>query len=289
MHTSVLLQEVLNALQPRPNVGYRAIDATLGMGGHAAALLERSAPDGFLIGLDADATAVETASQTLSHFQGRFELVHANFRGLGNLDIEPVDGIVLDLGLSSTQLESSGRGFSFQRDEPLDMRFDEESDAPTAAELLNTLPEAELATILKDFGEEPRARRVARAIVQRRPLHSTGDLVAAVTRALGPARGRIHPATRTFQALRIAVNDELGALETGLEAARELLKPGGRLAVISFHSLEDRIVKWRLRGWADQGRVHILTKKPIVPSDDEARANPRARSAKLRIAERVAV
>jgi 16S rRNA (cytosine1402-N4)-methyltransferase len=286
-HTSVLLEEVLEALQPWPSVGYRALDATLGAGGHAAGLLERSSPDGFLIGLDADPTALEAARTHLSKFAGRFELRHANFRDLKELDIAPVNGIVLDLGLSSTQLEASGRGFSFRSDEPLDMRFDPQADTPTAANLLNELPEAELERIIKSFGEEPRARRLAKVIVQRRPLRTTTDLVAAVTQALGPARGRIHPATRTFQALRIAVNDELEALEAGLAAAIELLKPRGRLAVISFHSLEDRIVKWRLRGWADQGRVQILTKKPIVPSHEEARANPRARSGKLRVAQRM--
>jgi 16S rRNA (cytosine1402-N4)-methyltransferase len=200
-----------------------------------------------------------------------------------------VDAIVFDLGLSSPQLDSSGRGFSIRFDEPLDMRFDPASDQPTAADLLNTLSERELEHMLRSFGEEPRARRVARAIAQRRaraPFERTGDLVAAVTSALGPARGRIHPATRAFQALRIAVNDELAALEAGLDAAIELLVPGGRLAAISFHSLEDRIAKWRLRGWADEDRARVLTRKPIVPGQAEAHANPRARSAKLRIAER---
>jgi 16S rRNA (cytosine1402-N4)-methyltransferase len=198
-------------------------------------------------------------------------------------------GIVFDLGVSSMQLDASGRGFSFRGDEPLDMRFGANSGMPTAADLLNSLPEAELEHVLRAYGEEPRARRLARTIVQRRgqrPFDRTGDLVAAVTVALGPARGRIHPATRTFQALRIAVNDELGALETGLEAALALLRPGGRVAVISFQSLEDRIVKWRFRGWADEGRVRVLTRKPLVPDADELDRNPRARSAKLRVAER---
>jgi 16S rRNA (cytosine1402-N4)-methyltransferase len=189
------------------------------------------------------------------------------------------------------QLESSGRGFSLRLDDPLDMRFDPQSDAPSAAELLNSLSETELERILREFGEEPRARRLARTILQRRERQAfgrTGDLVAAVTAALGPARGRIHPATRTFQALRIAVNDELQALESGLDGALGLLKPGGRIAVISFHSLEDRIVKWRFRGWAERGLVQVVTRKPLVPTQLEVRLNPRARSAKLRVAERVA-
>jgi 16S rRNA (cytosine1402-N4)-methyltransferase len=265
-----------------------ALDGTLGAGGHAFGLLERSSPDGRLIGLDADPQALELARQRLSEFQGRFELIQRNFRELGEQELEPLDAVLLDLGLSSMQLDTSGRGFSFRSDEPLDMRFDPSSEAPTTAELVNTLSEAELEHILREYGEEPRARRVARAIVQRRPLETTTDLVGAVTAALGPARGRINPATRTFQALRIAVNDELGALEAGLDAAVKLLRPGGRVAVISFHSLEDRIVKWRFRGWAEQGLVHVLTRKPLLPDDDETRRNPRARSAKLRAAERVA-
>jgi 16S rRNA (cytosine1402-N4)-methyltransferase len=176
-------------------------------------------------------------------------------------------------------------------DEPLDMRFDPHAPGQTAADMLNTASEAELVQILSEFGEEPRARRVARSMVRRRaraPFASTGDLVSAVTAALGPTRGRIHPATRTFQALRIAVNDELAALQRGLSAAVDLLRPGGRIAVISFHSLEDRIVKWRFRAWAEAGQLTILTRKPVVPGAGEQRANPRARSAKLRVAERTA-
>jgi 16S rRNA (cytosine1402-N4)-methyltransferase len=287
----VLLEAVLEALQPRPGRGFRALDCTVGAGGHSFGLLERSSPDGQLVGLDADPAALALAAARLAPFAGRFELRNANFGRLGDLHIEPVDAVLFDLGLSSMQLESSGRGFSFRLDEPLDMRFDAYADVPTAAELLNSLSEAELERILREFGEEPRARRVARSITQRRqqrPFTRTPDLVAAVTAALGPARGRIHPATRTFQALRIAVNDELGALERGLEAAVGLLEPGGRIAVISFHSLEDRIVKWRFRGWADQHSLTILTRKPLVPSRDEQRTNPRARSAKLRVAERTA-
>ena len=290
-HTSVLLESVLDFLQPRPGSGFRALDCTLGAGGHAFGVLERSAPDGRLVGLDADPRALELAAARLAPFGGRVTLLNRNFGDLAELDLEPVDAIVFDLGLSSMQLESSGRGFSFRADEPLDMRFDPQAELATAAELLNTLPEADLERILREYGEEPRARRLARTIAQRRhdrPLQTTTDLVAAVTAALGPARGRIHPATRTFQALRIAVNDELQALQAGLDAAVHLLQPHGHLAVISFHSLEDRIVKWRFRGYADDGLVRILTRKPVTPMDEEARANPRARSAKLRVVERLA-
>jgi 16S rRNA (cytosine1402-N4)-methyltransferase len=283
---------VLAWLRPRPGVGYRALDCTINGGGHSAGLLERSAPDGQLVGLDADAAALERARVRLAAYAGRFRLLHANFRQLGELDLEPVDGIVFDLGLSSLQLEGSRRGFSLRADEPLDMRFDPRSGTPRAADLLNELPQTELERILREYGEERAARRLARLIVQHRqrePLERTEQLVALVSRALGPQRGRIHPATRTFQALRIATNDELGALEAGLEAAVGLLRPGGRLAVISFHSLEDRIVKWRLRRWAEASLVTILTRKPQLPDALEVQANPRARSAKLRVAERLGI
>jgi 16S rRNA (cytosine1402-N4)-methyltransferase len=294
VHTSILLEPVLEALQPRPGIGFRALDCTVGGGGHSYGLLERSSPDGLLVGLDADPGALELAATRLAEFGGRFSLLNRNFGELAALapDLEPFDAIVFDLGLSTMQLESSGRGFSFRLDEPLDMRFDPHSERPSAADLLNTSLESELERTLREFGEEPRARRVARTIVQRRiqrPLQRTGDLVAAVIVALGPARGRIHPATRTFQALRIAVNDELEMLEVGLDAARQLLKPGGRLAVVSFQSLEDRIVKWRFRDWAEDGSFRILTRKPQVPEREEVRQNPRARSAKLRVLERAAM
>src|ERR1051326_5138621 len=286
-HTSVLLEEVLDALQPRGGVQYRALDCTVGAGGHAFEVLRRSAPDGRLVGLDADPLALELARQRLAEFGDRVTLVRRNFGELAQLELEPMNAILFDLGLSSMQLERSGRGFSFRMDEPLDMRFGADTDQPTAAELLNSLSEAELEHVVREYGEEPRARRVAREITRRRPLARTGELVAAVTAALGPARGRIHPATRTFQALRIAVNDELRALERGMDAAIGLPRGGGRIAVISFHSSEDRIVKWRMRGWADQGLVRIITRKPLQPGPAEASANPRARSAKLRVAERL--
>jgi 16S rRNA (cytosine1402-N4)-methyltransferase len=298
LHRSVLLAEVLDALRPRPG-GYVALDCTINGGGHSYGLLERSAPDGQVVGLDADAAALALAANRLAPFAGRFRLVNRNFRELADvaaeLSLVGVDGVVFDLGISSLQLERFGRGFSFRGNEPLDMRLDPASNSPTAADLLNTLPEAELGRIFRTYGEEPRARKLASVVVHRRQrasLARTGDLVAAVTQALGPQRGRIHPATRAFQALRIAVNDELAALEAGLTAAVRLLDPGGRLAVISFHSLEDRIVKWRFREWSlpssnRPALVRVLTRKPIVPAIEEIASNPRARSAKLRVAERL--
>ncbi len=298
LHQSVLYEEVLQALAPHAG-GYVAVDGTTGGGGHSYGLLERSSPDGRLIGLDADVGALERAAERLAPFEGRFRLVNVNFRHLAEVvhevGVDLVDAVVLDLGLSSTQLDVSGRGFSFRFDEPLDMRMDPHTGDRTAAELLNEEREEELARIFREYGEEPRARRVARVVAEQRlraPLERTGDFVRAITRALGPARGRIHPATRVFQAVRIAVNDELGALEEGLPGAVKVLKPGGRIAVISFHSLEDRIVKWRFREWADErdGRaplVQVLTRKPIVPSEQEQASNPRSRSAKLRVAERL--
>ena len=281
-HQSVLYAEVMEALQPRPGVGYQAVDCTINGGGHAYGLLERSSPDGRLTGLDADASALLEAEERLKPFEGRFALINGNFRELAELRLHDVHSVLFDLGLSSAQLDQSGRGFSFRLDEPLDMRFDARR-GDTAADLLNSLPEEELVRVLREYGEEPRARRVARAIVERRPFARTSELVSVV----GHQRGRIHPATRVFQALRIAVNDELAALEAGLEAAVRLLRPGGRVAVISFHSLEDRIVKWRFRGWADNGLVRLLTRKPRVPTTAELELNPRARSAKLRVAERL--
>ncbi len=283
-HTSVLLAEVLAWLDPRGGIGFVAVDCTVGAGGHASALLDRSSPDGRLIGLDADPHALELARERLARFEGRVRLIHANFGQLAELELEPMNAVLFDLGLSSMQLDVSGRGFSFRGDEPLDMRFDPTSSGPTAADVVNTYPENELERILREYGDERRARQIARALVRRRPITRTQQL----TELFGPAHGRIHPATRTFQALRIAVNDELGALETGLDATLGILKPGGRAAVISFHSLEDRIVKWRFRRWADEGRARVLTRKPVVPQADETQANARARSAKLRVMEKIA-
>jgi 16S rRNA (cytosine1402-N4)-methyltransferase len=297
-HVPVLLDEVVGWLVTRSPLAARRpprfLDCTLGGGGHAAALLAASAPAGRLLGLDADPAALRVAAERLAAFGDRAVLVQANFRDLAAVAaahrFETVDGIVMDLGLSSRQLETSGRGFSFQRDEPLDMRFDPDR-GESAAELLNRADERQLADLLYELGEEYRSRRVAREIVRRRgrtPFRTTGDLVDVVRAAIGPRRGRTHPATKTFQALRIAVNAELEALDAALPAAAALLAPGGRLAVISFHSLEDRRVKRFLRdGGTEAAPLAALTKRPITPTEIEVTRNPRARSAKLRVGERL--
>jgi 16S rRNA (cytosine1402-N4)-methyltransferase len=286
-----MLGEVLVWL--RPQSGGRYIDGTLGNGGHAAAILEAATPDGRLLGLDADPDALPIARARLEPFGARVVIVNTSFREMAQAvtetDFGLADGILLDLGISSRQLDAGGRGFSFRRDEPLDMRFDP-TRGESAAALLNRADEEEIANVLYEYGEEYRSRRVARSIVRQRetaPLVSTNDLIQAVEGALGPKRGRTHPATKSFQALRIAVNDELGALEAVLPMAAGLLAPGGRLAVISFHSLEDRRVKQFFRaGGTPDAPLTELTRKPAVPSDEEAERNPRARSAKLRVAER---
>ncbi len=293
-HVPVLLDDVLSLLQPAP--GGRYIDCTVGSAGHAAALLEASAPGGRLLALDADPAAIEVSRRRLAPYGERAVLAQVSFDRLGQtaplLGFHAVQGILFDLGLSSRQLASSGRGFAFRGSEPLDMRFDPTVGA-TAADLLNQRSESELEAILRDFGEERQSRRIARAICRRRarqPLESTDDLVAAVYSAVGPRRGGIHPATRTFQALRIAVNGELEALQRGLEQAVRLLAANGRIAVIAFHSLEDRIVKRflidRSRADAAEEKLSVLTRKPIVASPDERNRNPHSRSAKLRVAER---
>jgi 16S rRNA (cytosine1402-N4)-methyltransferase len=289
-HVAVLQAQVLAWLAPRD--GGRYIDGTLGGGGHASAVLAASSPDGALLGIDADEEALRAAGQRLAIYGTRAVLAHANFREIGAVAADrgfgQVDGILLDLGVSSYQLDTPARGFSFQADGPLDMRLDQ-SAGETAAELVNELPEEQLANLIYRYGEEHGSRRIARQIVEARrrsPFSTTGELANLVARALGGRHGRIHPATRTFQALRIAVNQELESLETALPQAVELLAPGGRLAVISFHSLEDRIVKLFFRAEAQAGRVKILTKKPLEAEEHEARGNPRSRSAKLRVAER---
>ena len=313
-HIPVLYQEVLAGLQMKPGGHY--IDATVGGGGHARGILMASAPAGELLGIDADPMAVATAREQLAEFGKRAVLVQGSFADLEEIALGhgfcPVDGIFLDLGLSSMQLEATGRGFSFQLDGPLDMRFDpltvrrqasgrRPSQITTAADLVNTLAVKELADILFQYGEEPQARRIARAIVVERPINTTGELAALVERTVGRRR-KIHPATRTFQALRIAVNNELECLAEALPQALRLLMPSGRLAIISFHSLEDRLVKQFFRNEArdclcpsevlicicgHQAALGIVTKKPIKPSADEVTANPRSRSAKLRIAYRL--
>jgi 16S rRNA (cytosine1402-N4)-methyltransferase len=295
-HLPVLLDEVLTWLDPKPAGRY--CDATLGLGGHARAVLERSAPDGRLIGIDRDPAALEAARLTLKPFGDRVTLVHARFSQarevLDRLGMVPIDGFVIDLGVSSPQLDRAERGFSFRNDGPLDMRMDP-TTGETAADLLRRIDEEELVRIIREYGEERHAARVAHAIVQARntgDLDTTGKLAALVARAIPRHEFGKNPATRTFQALRIAVNEELTELERFLEVAADCLRPGGRLCVIAFHSLEDRIAKRRLRALAgkDGGGpavLKILTKHVVQASGEERARNPRSRSAHLRAAERV--
>ena len=293
-HEPVLLEEVMATLAPQAGGTY--VDGTVNGGGHAAGLLQRSAPDGRLLAIDVDGQALETARGTLADYGSRVSLVQGSFTDLGSIaekhGFYPADGVLLDLGVSMTQLSNPQRGFSFQLEGPLDMRLDPERGT-TAAELVNTLPESELADLLYEYGEERRSRRIARAIVRSRPLRTTTELANLVARAIG-RRGRIHPATRTFQALRIAVNDELEVLARGLRQAVDILAPGGRLAVIAFHSLEDRIVKHYFRRLAGEEEgvsgpvLQLLTRKPVRPSAAERGRNRASRSAKLRAVERLA-
>jgi 16S rRNA (cytosine1402-N4)-methyltransferase len=297
-HLPVMLDEAMAWLDPKP--GGRYCDATLGAGGHTLAVLERSAPDGRVVGLDRDPDAIAAAGARLQTFGDRVTLVHARFSDaravLERLGMIPVDGFLVDLGVSSPQLDRAERGFSFRNDGPLDMRMDPTS-GETAAELLRRVDEAELTRIIREQGEERHAVRVARAIIEARragPVETTGKLAAIVARALPRHEHGKNPATRTFQALRISVNDELGELERFLAVAADCLRPGGRLVVIAFHSLEDRIVKWRLRELAGRGAsrsgpalLKLLTKHVVVPGDAERARNPRARSARLRAAERL--
>ena len=291
-HIPVMPSEVLRYL--RPERGGLFVDCTVGLGGHARLLLEAGATR--LIGLDRDLSALDQARQTLAPWGDRVELVHADYRSLADVlddrHAGPVDGTLADLGVSSLQFDSPGRGFSFQRDEPLDMRMDQ-SGGDTAADLIATAGERELADAIYAYGEERFSRRIARALVDARgdaPVETTGRLAEIVRRAVprgGPRR--IDPATRTFQALRIWVNRELEGLDRFVETAAMRLANGARLAIIAFHSLEDRIVKHTMRA-LDHGReagIRVLTKKPVVPSDEEIARNPRSRSAKLRVAERV--
>ncbi len=283
-HVAVLFQEVIDSLAP--HAGGRYIDATLGAGGHAAGILATSAPTGRLLGLDADPTALTVAATNLAAFGARATLVHSNFERLRDVAAAngflPADGIVLDLGLSSMQLADSARGFSFQTDGALDMRFNPD-EPTTAADLVNSLDEEELADLIFEYGEEHASRRIARAIIRARPLTTARQLADVIERAVG-RHGRIHPATRTFQALRIAVNRETEALENVLPQIVETLAPQGKVAIISFHSLEDRRVKNFFR---ESENLRVLTKHPMRPTREEERVNPRSRSAKLRVAEKV--
>ena len=291
-----MLDESLALLLPDDGAREEAtyVDATFGAGGHTRAILTR-APRSRVIAFDADPAAVERARMMAGDFVGRLVPVHANFaelaEALDEIRVHEVDGVLYDLGLSSIQLADAARGFSFGGDEPLDMRLDPTSEEPTAADVLADLPERELADVIFLHGDERHARRIARQIVARRersPLRSTSDLVAAIlsARPREASRGRIHPATRTFQALRIAVNRDIERLERSLEAAIARVRPGGRIVAISFHSGEDRAVKRAFRAWHERGIASIITRKPLEPSASEIAANPRSRSAKLRAAEK---
>jgi 16S rRNA (cytosine1402-N4)-methyltransferase len=302
-HQPVLYKEIIHALQP--HAGGRYVDGTLGAGGHARGIMEVSAPDGQLLGLDVDPQALSLARKNLAPYEGRIHLAQASYTSLSTqlaqLHWEAVDGILLDLGASSMQFDTAERGFSFLQDAPLDMRFGPHV-SQTAADLVNESSERELADLIFQYGEERDSRKIARAIVKARPLHTTRELVAVIE-SVSPRRGdRLHPATRTFQALRIAVNEELTSIKEVLHQAVAALKPGGRLAVISFHSLEDRIVKDFFREQSKdlvnppyeriyeeerKATLKEVNRKPIMPSEDEIKNNPRARSAKLRIAEKL--
>lgn len=307
-HTSVLAAEVLAFLAPRSGGLY--VDGTVGGGGHASLVLEASAPDGRLIGFDRDEEALRAAAARLAPFGERVMLIHGNFAGmaqeLAKRGIDGVDGILCDLGVSSHQLDTGERGFSFQQDAPLDMRMDT-SCGMTAADLVNDLPEEELTRIIREYGEERWAKRIASFIVRARettPLSTTLQLVDVIKGAIPRAKWeeRLHPATRTFQALRIAVNGELESVEEGVAVGVGLLNPGGRIVIISFHSLEDRIVKESFREFSrgcvcpkelpvcvcnHQPELKILTGKPVMATPGEVEANPRARSARLRAAEKI--
>jgi 16S rRNA (cytosine1402-N4)-methyltransferase len=307
VHVPVLLEEVIEYLNPQPNENF--IDCTFGYGGHSLEIFKRIKPDGKILGIEWDAKTIEAveAGNKKLEFGQNLILVNDTYSNLKNIveknNFYSVNGILFDLGISSWDIEKSGRGFSFLRKEPLDMRFNE-NNLLTAREIINKWPEEKLADIFYQYGEERRARVVARHIISARKeksIETTIDLAEIIKKAMparnalrsmagGPVRqrfGRIHPATRVFQALRIAVNDELGNLVAGLKDSLEILAPGGRIAVISFHSLEDRIVKNFFRDKFKEGKLKILTKKPVIAGEEEVARNPRSRSSKLRVAEKM--
>jgi len=303
LHQPVLYKEIIHAIRPR--TGGKYIDGTIGAGGHARGILKESSPDGLLLGMDVDPYALEIAAETLSGFRNRLFLVHASYvtlrEQIARLHWEGVDGILLDLGVSSMQVDVPERGFTFKQDVRLDMRFNPQATI-SAYEIVNETSEKELADILFQYGEERKSRQIAREIIKARPIKTTGELAQLVRRVVGRSHAKIDPATRTFQAIRIAVNQELAQIEKVLPIAIDALKPGGRLAVISFHSLEDRIVKHTfLRESKDcicppeqlvctcnhRAKVKVLTKRPIRPSNEEVLVNPRARSARLRVVEKL--
>ena len=302
-HAPVLVEEALSALQVKP--GGKYIDGTAGEGGHSLAILNATNPAPFVLSIDIDDEALETAAKRIGGFAGNSTLMKASYTDLEGVAAETgftnADGILLDLGLSSLQLDKGERGFSFRHEAPLDMRFDT-SQALSADTIVNGYTEANLADVIYRLSEERRSRRIARAIVNNRPIRTTKQLAEIVSNSVGRRRGRIHPATRTFQAIRIEVNDEFGNIRKGLDGAVDTLGVGGRLAVISYHSLEDRIVKNALRFMASEcvcppsvpqcvcehePTVRIVNRRVIRPSSEEVDANPRSRSARLRIAERI--
>jgi len=293
MHISVMPQEALELLRlPQGGV---AVDGTLGLAGHALLMAQALGSHGHLIGIDRDNASLRQAEKKLSSLSLKIDLLKGSFSRLdeilARLKVSAVDGILLDLGISSFQLDDEARGFAFKNDGPLDMRMDAESKGVSAADLVNGLKEDQLEKIISEFGEERFARRIAAAVVMQRArakITTTKSLADIILRALpkGYTRGRIHPATRTFQALRIAVNEELEELSLGLEVCFRMLKKGGRLCVISFHSLEDRLVKNKFKSWGISLEGIILTKRPLVASPEECAANPRSRSAKMRAVER---
>lgn len=305
MHTPVLLNEAIEALKLKK--GAIVIDGTLGLGGHSEKILERIIPDGLLIGIDQDTRNIKEAEKRLSAYKKNTKIVHSNFRKieeiLEKLKIKQVDGILLDLGLSSVHLDKADRGFSFQSDGPLDMRMNPEQEI-TAATIVNGYTEKDLADVIYKYGEERMSRKIARVIVEKRKIQkfqTTRELAIVIESVIKQKHTSKHPALLTFQALRIAVNDELNALESALEQSMGLLSPGGRLAVISYHSLEDRMVKHFFRQQARQcicpkesplctcnhsPQLNIITKRPIRPTEEEVRENPRSRSGKMRVAEK---
>jgi 16S rRNA (cytosine1402-N4)-methyltransferase len=296
-HVSVLLKEAIDFLVIRRGGTY--IDATLGLGGHSLEIASRLGPQGHLIGFDKDTHAIELAQQRLSGVGGdnrpggnpKITLLHSSYAEIPqHVPLASADGLLADLGVSSLQFGDAARGFSFQADGPLDMRMDPQGER-TADQVVNRMREEDLANVIYEFGEERRSRRIARAIVRARPIRTTAHLATVISAALRSmntgAHQRIHPATTTFQAIRIFVNRELDDLKALMEVAPRVLKPGGRLVVISFHSLEDRIVKDALRDGAKSGIYNVLTKKPVTATEEEIDRNPRSRSAKLRAAERI--
>jgi 16S rRNA (cytosine1402-N4)-methyltransferase len=288
-----MLQEVIGSLNLKH--GSVVVDATAGLGGHSLGILEKITPGGRLIGIDADADALRIAGETLKDFSGSFTLVNDNFRNIDRIlskeNVKGVDAILMDLGISSYQIEEALRGFSIKHDSRLDMRMDRRTNL-TAYDVVNRYSEKSLSEIIEKYGEERFHNRIARYIYEARrkkPIETTAELASLIRRAVGYKyrNSRIDPATRSFQAIRIEVNDELGSLEEGLKSAIFWLKTGGRIAVISFHSLEDRIAKNLFKGYAQLGVLKIITKKPLTPSHDEIFNNPRARSAKMRVVERI--